>query len=147
MIGPRRTKRQTESHVLMLRHCMDFCRDVERRWVKAPKAAGADVIGGVARNRGNHCRKSPSGRWSSTAQRTCRSKCAPLDVAYRRVGTNYIAYFTHLIVAGAYEGAYLFDALFNNGSEDSRSAALVSCYRSASDSIPANSPRAWHRFI
>jgi TnpA family transposase len=31
-------------------------------------------------------------------------------VAYRHVGTNYIAYFTNFLVAGAYEGAYLFDA-------------------------------------
>jgi TnpA family transposase len=30
-------------------------------------------------------------------------------VAYRHVGTNYIACFTNFIVAGAYEGAYLFD--------------------------------------
>jgi len=37
-------------------------------------------------------------------------------VAYRHVGTNYIAYFTHFILAGAYEGTYLFDALFNNPS-------------------------------
>ena len=29
-------------------------------------------------------------------------------VAYRHVGSNYIACFTNLIVAGAYEGAYLF---------------------------------------
>ena len=28
-------------------------------------------------------------------------------VAYRHVGTNYIAYFTHFILAGAYEGTYL----------------------------------------
>ena len=37
-------------------------------------------------------------------------------VAYRHVGTNYIAYFTHFNLAGAYEGTYLFDALFNNPS-------------------------------
>src|SRR6266404_3446725 len=37
-------------------------------------------------------------------------------VAYRHVGANYIAYFTHFILAGAYEGTYLFDALFNNPS-------------------------------
>jgi TnpA family transposase len=37
-------------------------------------------------------------------------------VAYRHVGTNYIAYFTHFILAGAYEGTYLFDALFSNPS-------------------------------
>ena len=37
-------------------------------------------------------------------------------VAYRHVGTNYIAYFTNFIVAGAYEGAYLFDALQMNES-------------------------------
>jgi TnpA family transposase len=35
-------------------------------------------------------------------------------VAYRHVGTNYIAYFTHFILAGVYEGTYLFDALFNH---------------------------------
>jgi len=37
-------------------------------------------------------------------------------VAYRHVGTNYVAYFTHFIVAGAYEGVYLFDALYKNES-------------------------------
>jgi TnpA family transposase len=37
-------------------------------------------------------------------------------VAYRHVGTNYIAYFTNFLVAGAYEGAYLFDALQKNES-------------------------------
>jgi len=37
-------------------------------------------------------------------------------VAYRHVGTNYIAYFTKFIVAGAYEGAYLFGALQKNES-------------------------------
>ncbi len=37
-------------------------------------------------------------------------------VAYRHVGTNYIAYFTHFIAAGAYEGVYLFDGLQKNDS-------------------------------
>jgi TnpA family transposase len=37
-------------------------------------------------------------------------------VAYRHVGTNYIAYFTHFIAAGAYEGVYLFDGLQKNTS-------------------------------
>lgn len=37
-------------------------------------------------------------------------------VAYRHVGTNYIAYFTHFIAAGAYEGVYLFDGLQKNES-------------------------------
>lgn len=37
-------------------------------------------------------------------------------VAYRHVGTNYIAYFTHFVAAGAYEGVYLFDALYKNES-------------------------------
>jgi TnpA family transposase len=37
-------------------------------------------------------------------------------VAYRHVGTNYIAYFTNFVVAGAYEGAYLVDALQKNES-------------------------------
>jgi TnpA family transposase len=32
-------------------------------------------------------------------------------VAYRHVGTNYVAYFTHFIASGAHEGAYLFDGL------------------------------------
>ena len=32
-------------------------------------------------------------------------------VACRHVGTNHIAYFTNFIVAGAYERAYLFNAL------------------------------------
>jgi hypothetical protein len=54
---------------------------------RAPQAARAEVIGGVARKRGNHSRKSASSRSSSTAHRTCSSKCAP--PADQRIGWRF----------------------------------------------------------